>query len=142
MTPIGVLTKRKFNMRFITCICAAALPALFAYAAQAQTYYDSNGTVVQGVYALPFGYVPLPPGQHNIAPTSSTALAIPNSARYASICASGATVRYTTDGITAPTSAIGQPLAAGSCVALSGAAVLSNFRAISATGTLDVEYFR
>ena len=33
-------------------------------------------------------------------------------------------------------------LATGACVTLSGATVVANFKAISATGTLDVEYFR
>ena len=94
--------------------------------------------VTPGVYS----YIPLTPGQHNLAIVGSTALTIPSTSTYATICASTATVKYTTDGTTAPTASIGQPLQVGSCVALSGATVLANFRAISATGTLDVEYFK
>ena len=120
----------------------AAMALVLAGAAQAQTYRDWGGTVTPGVFALPYGYTPLAPGQHNVTLTAATALSIPATARYATICASGAMVRYTTDGATTPTSTIGQPLAAGACVSLSGAAVLANFRALSPTGTLDAEYFQ
>jgi len=102
--------------------------ALAPVGGSAQTYRDSSGTIVQGVFPLPYGYTPLPPGQHNLALTSSTALTIPTGARYATICAS--------------TASVGMPLPAGACVALSGATVLANFLAISATGTLDVEFFQ
>jgi hypothetical protein len=111
-------------------------------ALKAQQYYDRGGTAVQGVVPSPYSYAPLGPGQHNLAPTSSTALTIPPGVKYATICASTATVRYTTDGLTMPTPTIGQPLVAGSCVMLSGAQVLSSFRAASASGTLDIEYFQ
>jgi hypothetical protein len=121
---------------------ALTIAALCVTAAHAQTYRDSAGTIVPGVFPLPYGYTPLPPGQHNIAPTASTALSIPTGARYATACASAAMIKYTTDGTTTPTSTIGQPLAAGACVSLSGAAVLANFRAFSSTGTLDVEYYQ
>jgi hypothetical protein len=132
------LTRRALVTRFVLAAfaCLAAAPAF------AQAYYDYAGSPVQGFYPLPYQYIPLTPGQHAVTPTSSTALTLPALARYATICASNATVRYTTDGTTTPTAAIGQPLAAGACVSLSGAAVLANFRAISATGTLDVEYFK
>ena len=116
--------------------------ALAPVGGSAQTYRDSSGTIVQGVFPLPYGYTPLPPGQHNFALTSSTALTIPTGARYATICASTASVKYTTDGTTTPTASVGMPLPAGACVALSGATVLANFLAISATGTLDVEFFQ
>lgn len=110
--------------------------------AHAQTYHDWGGTVAPGVFPLPYGYTPLAPGQHNVALASPTALVIPGGARYATVCASTAMVRYTTDGVTTPAAALGQPLAAGACVSLSGPAVLGSFRAFSATGTLDVEYFQ
>ncbi len=121
---------------------ALLLAVVFATAASAQTYRDSGGTVVPGVIPLPYAYLPLPPGQHNIAPTSATGLAVPNGARYATVCASTGSVKYTTDGSTTPTASVGMPLAAGACVTLSGAAALANFKAISATGTLDAEYFQ
>jgi hypothetical protein len=123
-------------------VCATALSVLFCATANAQTYYDFAGTVVQGVVPVPYAYIPLPPGQHNMALSAATALTIPPTARYATVCASGAMVKYTTDGITTPTSTLGQPLIAGQCVALSGAALLTTFRAASANGTLDVEYFK
>lgn len=120
----------------------AALALALISPALAQTYHDAAGTAVPGVMPLPFGFTPLSPGQHNIAPTSATSLTPPPGARYATVCASSASVKYTTDGTTAPTASIGMPLAAGACLALSGTSVLAKFRAISSAGTLDVEYFQ
>ena len=102
---------------------------------------QSSGGVVS---VSPYSYTPLSPGQHNLAITASTALTVPPTATYATICGSSVLIRYTTDGTTTPTASAGQPLQAGSCVALSGATVLANFRAIqsAANGTLDVEYFK
>ncbi len=117
----------------ITCLCAPAL---------AQTYHDSSGTIVPGTIQLPYPYTPLSPGQHTLSITSATALTVPAGARFANVCATTAAVRYTTDGTTTPTSTVGQPLAAAACVSLSGAQMIANFRALSATGTLDVEYFQ
>jgi hypothetical protein len=121
---------------------AALALALIACAADAQTYRDSGGSIVPGVMPLPYAYTPLPPGQHNVAPTSATALTVPAGARLATVCASAATAKYTTDGVTTPTGSVGQPLPAGSCVSLSGTAVIANFLVFSASGTLDVEYFQ
>ncbi|RBP03792.1 hypothetical protein DFR50_14240 [Roseiarcus fermentans] len=90
----------------------------------------------------PYGYTPFSgAGQHGLAPTSAKALTVPSGAAYATICARTAEVEYTTDGST-PSASAGMPLAAGACVALSGPLVVAAFRAFSATGTLDVEYFR
>lgn len=91
---------------------------------------------------LPYQYAPLAPGQHNLGVSSATGLTLPAGSRFATICAAAATVKYTTDGVTAPTATVGQSLPAGACVSLSGAAVLINFRAVGAGGTLDVEYFQ
>ena len=52
------------------------------------------------------------------------------------------TIRRCRSGTTTPTVSIGMTLANGSCVTLSGATVIANFRAISATGTIDVEFFK
>jgi hypothetical protein len=123
-------------------VSVAAVIVFAASPALAQAYYDFAGTPVDGVMAIPYTKGPLPPGQHNVALTSATALTIPTGSRYANICASFADIRYTTDGTTTPTVGIGQPLAAGACITLSGPQVLQNFRATSASGTLDVEYFR
>ena len=120
----------------------AVLSACAIRAAWSQTYRDSSGTLVAGVVALPYNFVPLPPGQHNLPLTIATALTVPAGSRYATLCASGAPIKYTTDGATTPTSSIGQPLLAGACVSLSGYQTLANFRAISPTGVLDVEYFQ
>ncbi len=120
---------------------AAAL-LLLSSAASAQTYIDAYGTVIPGVATVPFPFTPLAPGQHNLAPTSATALTPPSGARYATVCASGALARYTTDGVTAPTANVGMPLAAGACMTLSGALVIGGFRAFSSAGVLDVEYFK
>ena len=70
----------------------------------AQQYKDTGGTTIQGVAPLPFPYAPLSPGQYDLAVTSVTALTAPTGARYAVVCAETATVRYTTDGATTPTS--------------------------------------
>lgn len=107
---------------------------------------DANGKLITSptgsVTIGPYAYTPLTPGQHNLAIVASTALTVPTGATYATIQAATAQVKYTTDGTTAPTSTVGMTLPAGSGVILSGATVLANFRAISATGTLDVEYFK
>ncbi len=121
----------------VVCFILAALCE-----ANGQTYRDTGGTIVSGVVPLPYAYTPLPPGQHNLSPASSTTLTIPAGARYATVCASTASARYTTDGETTPTATIGQPLPAGSCISLSGPAVLANFRVVSTSGTVDAEYFQ
>jgi hypothetical protein len=125
-----------------------AAVAIFATSqAIAQTYYDWGGTQVQGTVSIPYSNIPASPGQHNLPLTSPTAFAIPpGGARFANVCASAGNILYTTDGTTAPTGGIGQPLALGRCIVLSGPQVLANFRAIASSGTpaatLDVEYFR
>ena len=102
--------------------------------------FPVTGTVTQGPYA----YTPLTPAQNNLAITSSTALTIPAGATYAVVCASGANVNFEVDGTTTPTASVGMPLLQSQCVSLSGATVISNFRAIqkSATATLDVSYYK
>lgn len=119
----------------VSPVLAAASPAF------AQAYYDFAGTPIHGVMAIPYTQSPLPPGQHNVTLMSSTSLVVPMGARFANVCASLADVRYTTDGATTPAVGIGQPLTAGTCISLLGPQVLRNFKAISAAGTLDVEYF-
>jgi hypothetical protein len=102
------------------------------------------GTNVIGA-VIPYSYTPLTAGQHNLGIVTSTALTVPATATYATLCASGAAVKYTTDGTTTPTASVGQPLALGQCVPLAGATVLANFRAIQSgagAATLDVEYFK
>jgi hypothetical protein len=121
---------------------AALALAVMGGLAFGQTYRDSSGSIVPSVMPLPYAYPPLPPGQHNLSPATATGLTIPTGARFATVCASAATAKYTTDGATTPTGSVGQPLPAGSCVSLSGPAVIANFLVVSASGTLDVEYFQ
>lgn len=126
-------------MKYLYVLCFISVGVCQAIG---QTYRDTGGTIVSGVVPLPYAYTPLPPGQHNLSPASSTALTIPAGARYATVCASTAAARYTTDGATTPTPTVGQPLPASSCISLSGPAVLANFRIMSPSGTIDVEYFQ
>ncbi len=123
-------------------LLAGAILILCGGALDAQTYYDRQGAIVQGVATIPFDYAPLGPGQHNFAPTNTTPLTIPTGARYMRVCASTANVRYATDGRTTPTTSLGQPLIANSCLILSGVRVMANFRAACGSGTLDIEYFQ
>ena len=123
-------------------LLAGAVLLLCVGGLEAQTYVDRQGGSVQTVASIPYDYAPLGPGQHNLTVTSSTALTLPPGARFARLCASTATVRYTTDGLTTPTASLGQPLFAGACQELSGAKVLNALRAISSGGVLDVEYFQ
>jgi hypothetical protein len=127
---------KRFTLAALWAVFLCGAPAL------AQTYHDLNGTIVPGSVPLPYPYTPLSPGQHTLSITSATALTVPAGARFANVCATTAAVRYTTDGTTTPTATVGQPLAAAACVSLSGPLMIANFRAISATGTLDVEYFQ
>ena len=123
-------------------LLAATVLLLCVGGLEAQTYYDRQGGSVPAVASIPYDYWPLGPGQHNLTVASSTALTIPTGARYARLCASTDTVRYTTDGLTTPTASLGQPLFAGSCLELSGVKVLNNLRVVSTGAVLDVEYFQ
>jgi hypothetical protein len=92
----------------------------------------------------PAGPYPTPlagTAQHNLAITSSTGLTVPSGAVYATVQALTATVKYTTDGTT-PTSSVGMTLAAGNSLGVPGQTLMTGIRFISATGTLDIEYFK
>jgi len=133
-------------IRFPQRAIAAAIALALAVPALAQTYRDSGGTVISAVVEAPFPYQPMAgTGQYGLSVNPAAGLTIPPGARYASVCAEGSTVRYTTSG-TIPTASVGTPLLASStnapCVALVGAPVLSTFLAYSASGTLDVEYYK
>ncbi|RBP03793.1 hypothetical protein DFR50_14241 [Roseiarcus fermentans] len=97
--------------------------------------------LAQGVGEARAEMTPVAPGQYGIGGFGPIVLSIPDGAAFATVCAEGAPARFTTDGVTVPSGRIGMPLPAGECVALSGPAVLSAFRAVAA-GSLDVEYFR
>src|SRR5258708_557834 len=94
----------------------AAIGILAASPALAQTYYDYAGKPVDGTVSIPYSNIPASPGQHNLPLTSPTPLTIPpGGARFAEVCASAGDILYTTDGTTAPTGGIGQPLFLGKC---------------------------
>ena len=118
---------------FLLLLLALSTPAL------AQAGPATTGA--PAALAVPYTYQPGGAGQQ-ISPTSATGLTVPSGTVYATICATTATVRYTTDGVTTPTSSRGPFLTAGTCINLSGASLLANFKAISASGVLDVEYFK
>ena len=116
--------------------------AALTICATAQAQQPSSVTGAPPTTIIPYPYAPLPPGQHNVTPMSATGLTTPAGALVAIVCAQSANVTYTTDGVTTPSASVGMQLYAGSCVSLTGAAVLANFKAFSSSGTLDVEYFK
>lgn len=85
-------------------------------------------------------YTMLSPDQHNLAITSATSLTPPAGATIAWVSAKTAPVNYTLDGTTTPTASVGTTLAVGGSVILYGPSPIANFKAISATGTLDASY--
>lgn len=107
---------------------------------------DANGKLITsptGAITIgPYAYTPLTPSQFNLAVVASTGLTIPTGATLARVCVRTAEVESTTDGTTPTTAPRGTALSVGSCISLSGPLVLAAFRAISATGTLDVEYYK
>jgi hypothetical protein len=106
---------------------------------QVNAFCDINGNLITP--NAPYVFTPKAPGQHNVVITSSTALTIPSGAIFAWVQVSGGTAKYTTDGVTTPTTSVGMTLLQNSPpMLLSGATVLANFRIISSIGTLDVEY--
>jgi hypothetical protein len=87
---------------------------------------------------------PLGPGQYGVSPISATALTIPSGALYAVIQAYGGNcLRYTTDGLTTPTTSVGMWLEAQS-LTLVGPQMIANFRIIAASSgaTFSAEYFK
>ena len=92
----------------------------------------------------PYGYIPLGPMQSGVALTVATGLTVPAQATMASICAETNAVRYTTDGVTTPTAAVGVLIPVSTCITLTGAQTLAQFKAIQtvASATLTANYFR
>lgn len=91
----------------------------------------------------PYPFTPLTPGQYTpVTDAASTALTIPTGATYAVVCGEVTNHRYTWDGTTTPTAAIGALLQQNQCMSLQGATVLANFRIISvaAGGAFTVSY--
>lgn len=117
----------------------ATLSSLIVTAAAAQMI---PGGPSQAASTPPYSFTPVAPGQHNVALATAAGLSVPLGATYAVVQAKGASVEYTCDGMTTPTATVGTMLQSGSAVALQGPIVLANFRAYSAHGTIDVEYFK
>lgn len=97
----------------------------------------SDGVTSSGPYTTPIAGS----SQHNLVITAATPLAVPLGAVYATVQAAGASIKYTTDG-TVPTASVGMTMYPGERIGIPGSKLLAGFRAISATGTLDVEYFQ
>ncbi len=108
--------------------------------AMAQAYHDRNNTAILPSVTIPYPAIPVAGAQYTVGPTAATALTVPATAQFAIACGSVAVIRYTTSGTT-PTSTVGLQIAVGSCIQLS-VAQMAAFQAISATGKLDVEYFK
>lgn len=72
---------------------------------------------------------------------SSTALTVPAGATFATVSVTGQTVRWRTSGV--PTASLGNTLAVGQSVEISGAASLAAIRFIeeAASAVLDVSYY-
>ncbi|HXZ15591.1 MAG TPA: hypothetical protein VEH77_06410, partial [Roseiarcus sp.] len=99
---------------------------------------DSGGRAV--VAPAPYQYTPLASGMYG---SSATSLTVPTGATYATVCALGAQVNYTTDGVHAATTSLGQQLGAGTCVSFSGAGVLSSLSiAVTSGATFNAEFFK
>lgn len=75
---------------------------------------------VSGAFALTLPTDSAGPGQYAVSITSVTALTVPEFAASAQICVVTAAARYTDDGVTTPTSTIGIPVAAGTCLEYGG----------------------
>ena len=126
-------------MKLRLALLAALLPTVvIAFAIPAPALADG----LSAYYGSPYPYAVAGPEQHNLTVTSATGLAVPTGTTYAIVQAKTASVNYTLDGVTTPSGTVGITLAAGSAVSLSGAKLIANFQAFSATGTLDVQFFR
>lgn len=119
-------TMRTFAALLAAALAAIACPALAQVAAGPTVYRFSSAGA----------------GQHNVTPTAAVGLTVPGNAQFANVCATTLAIRYTTDGSTAPSGTVGQLIPVGTCVWVSGPALLANFRMYSATGVADIEYFK
>ncbi|MET4341922.1 hypothetical protein [Bradyrhizobium sp. RT9a] len=148
-------------MRKILIACASAVVLWLAASLPAMAQSQPMGVVTNcwdavalawkpcqlnpasNISPAPYPFTPLTPGQYTpVTDATSTALTIPTGATYAVVCAEGANHRYTWDGTTTPTAAIGTLLQQNQCISLSGATVLANFRIIyvAAGGAFTVSY--
>lgn len=126
-------------MKMLRALAMAAMllapPAAFAGIVEP---VGSDAITPQGPYPTPM----IGTAQHNLAITSSTGLNVPQGAVYATVQAATANVKYSTDLNVTPTSSVGMTLGAGNSLGVPGQTLMKSIRFISATGTLDVEYFK
>lgn len=110
----------------------------------AAAMFCGSALAQQTVFPAPFPFNPIAGAQYNLGVASATALTVPIGATYATVCAAAQAVNYVTDLSQTVTSSVGEPVAAGNCVSLSGPAVLAAARFIqqTATATINVEYFK
>jgi hypothetical protein len=88
---------------------------------------------------------PVAGAQYGLAIATSTALTVPATATIATVTVEGNSLRYTSDGATAPTTSVGMgPFAIGTTLTFNLGTGLANLRFIqvAASSTIDVEYFK
>lgn len=109
-----------------------------------KTRQTSSGYHVQAADVAPMVLAAVSGGQYALSVSASTVrtLTVPSGATHAwiSVDPSANTIRWTRDG-TAPTASVGHALVAGEAIEVDN---LSNFKAISTTGTstIQVSYHR
>ena len=104
---------------------------------------NNCGSGPGGTSSPPYGFTHLGGRQLALSSVASTALTVPTGAVYATVQANTATVYYSLVGATPSASDGSNQLLPGQpALFLSGADVLANFKAVSATGTITVEYFK
>ena len=85
--------------------------------------------------------IPVAPTQSMSAPTVATALTIPNGADYAVAYVEGASIRFTDDGVTAPTASVGALVAIGQSQPLTALKQVQIIQT-AATATVTIRYYR
>lgn len=129
-------------MKRIVLVLGLLLWPCMSWAQQPVVSQCATGNAINPWTACPYPFVPLGPSQNGVTLSTAggTPLTIPTNANYALVCVETATVRWTWDGTTAPTSSVGSPIAAGQCSPFSGPKILANLKFFSSSGTIDVEY--
>lgn len=112
---------------------------LLAYPAQAQQSY--NWQAYCQITALS-SVVTLTTANCSTLITASGGTTLPQGAKAAEICVSGASIRYLGAGSTAPTASIGIPVTVGTCFPYTGQIYGIQFIQQSSTATLDIELYQ
>lgn len=103
--------------------------------------FSENGEPLEA--GTPYHMLPAGAGVHGQALTSVFSFTLPAGTHFATIQASVATVKYTTDGVTTPSSTVGMLLPVGGAPLILAGRALKNFQAIqvSSGALLDAEFF-